>query len=72
MILWAKPIGVNNSSKLSGIILINLFLDSDHSYHWECNKVKEGKLLIEKAYWVIAFPVLGLGQGLGSVLVHML
>lgn len=55
-----------------GTIFINFFLDSDQSYQLECNKVKEGKLLLLNEYWVIGFPVLGFGQGLGGVLVHIL
>ena len=67
----AKPIGVNNSSILSGTILMNPCLYSDHLYHWECSKVNEGNALDLKLYWVVGNPVLGLGLGEGTVLVQI-
>ena len=35
------------------------------------NKVKEGKALDLKLYWLIGKPVLGLGQGVGIVSVQI-
>lgn len=67
----AKPIGVNNSSILSGTILMNPFLYSDRLYPWECSKVNEGKALDLKWYWVVGKPVLGLCQGVGTVLIQI-
>ena len=50
---------------------MNPFLCLDHLYHWECSKVNEGNALDLKWYWVVGNPVLGLGQGEGTVLVQI-
>jgi hypothetical protein len=64
IIQCAKPTGFNNSFILLGTIFIVLPLIS--LYHSLCNLVNNGKYLVENQYWVISFPVLGLGQGVGK------